>query len=253
MKKNKCEQYDIVTNRAKELLNSKSIVLKCTLQIKYTNTLNKLDRFIPQLFIIEGNKLIYEYIIDDITPDDVLKINAGIKYCKKLTDESNETHLFRVYQTSQKGKKLKFEQYQNSFGTFDRPIGLSVFMNLARDISLRSTCLRRKVGAVITDSSMNRVLCFGYNGNYANGPNECDSLEPGLCGCVHAEINALTKSTESLDGSKCFITLSPCVNCAKTLINRGVKEVIYDKVYRDTTGLEILKKAGVSVISYNDL
>lgn len=135
--------------------------------------------------------------------------------------------------------------YENGYGTFVRPSEKMIFMNMAIMIAQRSTCLRRKVGAVITDNKMHRVLCFGYNGNVVGGPNQCDSLDEGQCGCVHAEINALTKSDTTLDGATCFVTLSPCVNCAKVLINRGIKRVIYHECYRDVSGIALLDKYGI--------
>ena len=75
--------------------------------------------------------------------------------------------------------------------------------------------------------------------------------EPGNSGMIHAEINALLKCDYNNRGEKImYVTLSPCKMCAKAMINGGVKEVVYDEEYRDVSGLDLLKSAGVTVRRY---
>ena len=75
-----------------------------------------------------------------------------------------------------------------------------------------------------------------------------ESLDPGQSGFLHAEINALIKSDYNNPVAKrMYVTLSPCRTCAKALINGGIDEVIYDDEYRDTSGLNLLRQAGISV------
>jgi len=127
--------------------------------------------------------------------------------------------------------------------TFDE-----IYMDLAVDLSARSTCARTSVGCAIVSMNNTRVLSIGYNGSWQGGPNSCDSDEPGNCGCLHAEDNALIKSNYSeVKGAKAYITLSPCAACAKRFINAGIAEVIYLSEYRKKDGIEVLKKAGIKV------
>jgi len=103
---------------------------------------------------------------------------------------------------------------------------------------------------IVTDENT-QVLAVGYNGNYSGGPNEVESAEPGNSGMIHAEINALLKCDYNNRGKKImYITLSPCKMCAKAIINGGVKEVVFDEEYRDLSGIELLRSAGVSVRRY---
>lgn len=148
----------------------------------------------------------------------------------------------------------KFSVYTKPSGeNAKRPIREQAYMMHAMQMAELATCDRLKVGAVFTDAKMMRVLCSGYNGSYAGGPNGCDSNEPGNCGCIHAEVNSLVKSRDDLQGSICFVTVSPCEQCSKILVNRGVSRVIYLNSYRKSTGLDILRSSGIEVIKYVDL
>jgi dCMP deaminase len=97
------------------------------------------------------------------------------------------------------------------------------------------------VGAIITDRTNSNILDIGYNGNYAGGPNTCDIDGAGICGCVHAEINALVKNSSEPRGA-IYVTDSPCMNCAKAIINSGIEKVYYRNDYRIADGLNLLKK-----------
>jgi len=124
-------------------------------------------------------------------------------------------------------------------------------MGFAHSIARRSYDPRYQVGAVIVTDENTQVLAVGYNGNYSGGPNEVESAEPGNSGMIHAEINALLKCDYNNRGKKImYITLSPCKMCAKAIINGGVKEVVFDEEYRDLSGIELLRSAGVSVRRY---
>jgi dCMP deaminase len=122
-----------------------------------------------------------------------------------------------------------------------------MFMRIAEIVSLRSTCKRLQVGAIITDSRMLNVLSIGYNGNYSGGPNECDSDEVGSCGCIHAEINSLIKADNRMKDKVLFVTNLPCKNCSKLIINSGFSTVYYRNEYRLKDGMKLLKKVGIKV------
>jgi dCMP deaminase len=100
----------------------------------------------------------------------------------------------------------------------------------------------------VVSADNSTVLGLGYNGSAKGLPNGCLSDEPGKCGHIHAEINALIK-TNYRDASfkKAYLTLSPCYNCSIALINAGIGEVIYKTAYRDQSGLALLSEAGVKV------
>lgn len=133
-----------------------------------------------------------------------------------------------------------------------RPTLIDAMMGMAELVALRSTCARAQVGVVITDVSMRQVLSYGYNGNWAGGPNECDGTGVGACGCIHAEENALIKLSSDAHELRLFTTVSPCLMCAKRIINQGrITRVHYGQPYRDGSGLELLPKAGIRVEGYN--
>ena len=132
-----------------------------------------------------------------------------------------------------------------------RPEWDEIWMNFAHSISRRSYDPRHQVGAVVVSEKNTQVLAIGYNGNYSGGPNEVESSEPGNSGMIHAEINALLKCDYNSTGKKImYVTLSPCRMCAKAIINGGVGEVVYDEEYRDLSGVELLRSAGVEVRRY---
>lgn len=123
-----------------------------------------------------------------------------------------------------------------------------MFMQMAHVVLARSTCQRAKVGCVITDAEGTSVLSMGYNGNARGQPNSCDSTEAGKCGCIHAEVNALLKCTfHGVENLGLFTTTSPCLACAKLILNSKVTVVYVDVVYRSTEGLRLLLSAGVRV------
>ena len=121
-------------------------------------------------------------------------------------------------------------------------------MSFAQTISARSIDPRYKVGAIVVSNNNTQVLSVGYNGDHAGGPNQVESSDPGQSGCLHAEINALIKLDYNNPNKKrMYITLSPCRSCAKAIVNASIDEVIYKDEYRDASGLDLLRDAGVSV------
>ncbi len=125
-----------------------------------------------------------------------------------------------------------------------------VYMRMAEELAKRSTCARSSVGTVIASADLTQVLGIGYNGNARGLPNRCDSAEPGRCGCIHSEANALIKAGASTPGKVVFVTLSPCVMCAKMIVNSNVARVYYRDAYRDPAGVEVLCRGGVDAVHY---
>lgn len=112
-----------------------------------------------------------------------------------------------------------------------------------------SYCDRRKVGALIVKDRM--IISDGYNGTPSGFENVCED-ETGATKAyvLHAEANAITKvakSNNSSLGATLYITDSPCIECAKLIIQAGIKRVVYDRKYRITDGLDLLKRAKVEM------
>jgi dCMP deaminase len=126
-----------------------------------------------------------------------------------------------------------------------------VYMRMAEELAKRSTCARLRVGTVVTDARLENVLAIGYNGNARGLPNRCDSTVPGNCGCIHSEVNALVKAPGGQRDKVVFVTDSPCVACAKLMINSGVTHVYYRRPYRDPSGIELLAHAGITPVHYD--
>lgn len=130
-----------------------------------------------------------------------------------------------------------------------------IYMSLAIAISKRSTCSRLQVGTVITSVDFRQVLALGYNGTATGMSNECTSDSKGGCICCHSEMNAITNCTCERQAKKLvFVTYNPCITCSQLLVNLGgVQKVYYLHDYRITTGLDILKGAGIEVVKWNDV
>jgi dCMP deaminase len=123
------------------------------------------------------------------------------------------------------------------------------YIEMAHVWAKNSYCKRRQVGALIVKDRM--IISDGYNGTPSGFENICEeddnTTKPYV---LHAEANAITKvakSNNSSEGSTLYITDSPCMECAKLIIQSGIVRVVYDKKYRITDGLDLLERAGVKV------
>lgn len=135
-----------------------------------------------------------------------------------------------------------------------RPNWDTVWIDFAANISRRSSDPNFKVGCCIVTEDNCQVLAIGYNGDHKGGTNERDSMEPGCSGFIHAEINALIKLDYNNPKKKTlFITLSPCRQCAKAIINGGIDRVVYKDIYRDTSGIELLREHKIKTNHYSSL
>jgi thymidylate synthase/deoxycytidylate deaminase len=145
-----------------------------------------------------------------------------------------------------KGKKLIVAIQREESPKDTRPKWDQIWLSMADTISKRSYDEKLQVGALIVTDDNTQVLSLGYNGNYAGGPNQRDSGVPGESGMIHAEINALIKlDYNNPKNKKMYLTHSPCLMCAKSIINAGIETVIFTKEFRQTDGLELLKNNGI--------
>ncbi|TCT13096.1 dCMP deaminase [Natranaerovirga pectinivora] len=144
-----------------------------------------------------------------------------------------------------------------------RPSWDEYFLEIVEMIKERSTCLRRKVGAIIVKDK--RILTSGYNG----APSGCTHCEEKgclreqlkipsgqrheLCRASHAEQNAIVQAAMhgvSINDSTIYVTAQPCVICSKLIINAGIKKVVFKGDYPDELSMELLKEANIEVIKH---
>ena len=124
------------------------------------------------------------------------------------------------------------------------------YLRMAAIWAENSYCTRRKVGALILKDKM--IISDGYNGTPAGFENVCE-LEDGTTKpyVLHAEANAITKiarSGNSSEGATIYVTTSPCIECAKLIIQSGIKRVVFSEKYRVEDGIELLKRANIEVV-----
>ena len=123
------------------------------------------------------------------------------------------------------------------------------YMRMATIWAENSYCERRKVGALVVKNQM--IISDGYNGTPAGFENVCEDANNVTKPYVlHAEANAITtiaRSNNNSEGATLYVTASPCIECAKLIIQAGIKRVVYGEKYRLTDGIDLLERAGVIV------
>ena len=127
------------------------------------------------------------------------------------------------------------------------------YLRMARIWAENSYCQRRKVGALVVNDKM--IISDGYNGTPSGFENICEDesnvTKPYV---LHAEANAITKlarSSNNSEGSTLYVTAAPCIECAKLIIQAGIKRVVYGEKYRLDDGLKLLRKANIEIIYLN--
>jgi dCMP deaminase len=133
-----------------------------------------------------------------------------------------------------------------------------IYLRMAREWSQNSHALRKKVGCLVVKDKM--IISDGFNGTPHGFDNSCENtINDDLVTkkeVLHAEANAITKlakSSQSSDGATIYVTLSPCYECSKLMVQSGIKKVVFQEVYRDTASLEFLRKAGIEIIRISNL
>jgi dCMP deaminase len=128
----------------------------------------------------------------------------------------------------------------------------SVYIKMAEALSMMSYADRAKVGCLIVNPE-GQIVSQGYNGTPAGFDNTCEENSATKPEVLHAESNAISKCAKwggSTDGATLYVTLSPCFECAKLIIQSGIKRVVYKDEYRDISGIALLKKANIEVVKY---
>lgn len=131
----------------------------------------------------------------------------------------------------------------------------SRYLRMAQIWAENSYCKRRKVGALIVKDKM--IISDGYNGTPVGFENVCedenDHTKPYV---LHAEANAITKVAQSNNSSKdatLYVTSSPCIECAKLIIQAGIKRVVFNEIYRLTDGIELMQRAGIDCVQMENI
>jgi len=123
------------------------------------------------------------------------------------------------------------------------------FMNIAVEVSKNSTAEKKKVGCIIVKNL--NIIAIGYNGTPSGFDNICEENGKTKPEVLHAESNAIAKcatSENSSEGATMYCTYSPCMNCAKLIVQSKIKKVYFKEYYKDTSGLDLLLKAGIKSI-----
>ena len=152
---------------------------------------------------------------------------------------------------------LQVSQFDDPNDLFDETLYLPkdkkvdlVYLKMAEVWATNSYCKRMQVGSLIVKNKS--IISDGYNGSPTGFPNECeDDDNVTLNYVLHAEANAITKlakSTQSSDGSTLYVTVSPCFECSKLIIQAGVKRLVFKEVYRKPESLKFLFDAGIEII-----
>jgi dCMP deaminase len=128
------------------------------------------------------------------------------------------------------------------------------YLQMARIWASNSYCKRRQVGALLVKEKM--IISDGYNGTPSGFENECEDENNDTKSYVlHAEANAITKvakSNNSSEGSTLYITTSPCIECAKLIIQAGIVRVVFTEKYRISDGIDLLKRANIEIVHIED-
>jgi dCMP deaminase len=128
------------------------------------------------------------------------------------------------------------------------------YLEMAQIWSQLSEAKRSKVGAILVKD--NTIIADGYNGTPTGFENECEDKHNNTKWYVlHAEANAILKvarSTQSCEDATLYLTMSPCKDCAKLIVQAGIKRVLYSSEYRDTQGIDFLKKVGIECTHFSE-
>ena len=128
------------------------------------------------------------------------------------------------------------------------------YLRMARIWAENSYCRRRQVGAILVKDKM--IISDGFNGTPSGFDNVCEDVTDHTFPYVlHAEANAITKvarSNNSSEGATLYVTAAPCIECAKLIIQAGIKRVVFSELYRLADGLELLQRAGIECVMLDD-
>jgi dCMP deaminase len=130
-----------------------------------------------------------------------------------------------------------------------------IYLKMSEMWATNSHCKRTQVGCLVVKNKS--IISDGYNGSPSGFPNQCeDENNVTLPYVLHAETNAITKlakSTNSSDGATIYVTLSPCFECSKLIIQAGIKRVVFKELYRKTDSIKFLHEAGIEIVRIKEI
>lgn len=130
-----------------------------------------------------------------------------------------------------------------------------IYLKMSEMWGTNSHCKRTQVGCLVVKNKS--IISDGYNGSPSGFPNQCeDENNVTLPYVLHAETNAITKlakSTNSSDGATIYVTLSPCFECSKLIIQSGIKRVVFKELYRKTDSIKFLYEAGIEIVRIKEI
>ena len=170
-----------------------------------------------------------------------------------LTDEFFKLSNWKIVKICDEQKKSSFRVFTSD----DSDLIINhrsdkIYLEMAQIWGKNSYCERKKVGCLIVNNRA--IISDGYNGSPTGFPNKCEVDDVTLPYVLHAEANAITKlarGTQSSDGSVLYVTLSPCYECSKLIIQSGIKRVIFNQIYRKMESISFLAEAGIEIIKIN--
>jgi len=265
--KDQCFELCIYSDKLYNILAEWGITEKKSLTLKLLKTVPKQFRYNFLQGVFEGDGSICKKTADITFAISASKIFASQIHTMLLelghecflynNSKNKKNTIYVVKKCGIEGVKILDKMYARApvfmprkyerFLVHARPTIDEMFINMASEISWRSTCIRAKVGCVITNKEKTNIVSIGYNGQIAGGPNSCQSILPGQCGCLHAEENALVKNKYK-EGVILYCSTQPCPKCARLIIQGGIKRVYYSCDYRKQFAIDLMKKAGIEVI-----
>jgi len=182
----------------------------------------------------------------DFISDEFLDLNNW--RIKKTTPNFKNSQLYQVHWD--KSEKISEITIHDDLKALKNDL---IYLQMAKSWSKNSHCNRMKVGCLMVNDKS--IISDGYNGSPTGFPNVCEDSEMSTLPYVlHAEANAITKlakSTQSSYGSTIYVTLSPCFECSKLIIQSGIKRVVFSELYRKPESIPFLAEAGIEIVKIN--
>jgi dCMP deaminase len=192
-------------------------------------------------------------LLEDIERISFPKVVRKIPWCYTFVSGEKNQVSMPYWKETELNNSLLSDMSQNmNRGAINKQLALDKrYLKMAKIWSENSYCQRRKVGALIVKDKM--IISDGYNGTPSGFENVCEDddykTKPYV---LHAEANAITKiarSHNNSDGATLYVTASPCIECAKLIIQAGIKRVVYSDKYRLDDGVNLLERANIHVVS----
>ena len=184
----------------------------------------------------------------DFTNPDFLSIKNW--RVKRIDHPNKNAHCYNIEWDNRSSIQIDATTIHDNFKSIKNDL---IYLQMAKSWSKNSHCKRMQVGCLMVKDKS--IISDGYNGSPTGFPNICEDEEmTTLPYVLHAEANAITKlakSTQSSDGSTIYVTLSPCFECSKLIIQSGIRRVVFSETYRKPDSIPFLIEAGIELVKIN--